>query len=30
VHYPASQCSFYINNQVITQAYRKTMRQAYA
>ena len=30
VHYPASQCSFYINNQVITRAYRKTMRRAYA
>eukprot|EP00978_Attheya_sp_CCMP212_P000602 scaffold1173_cov37-Attheya_sp.AAC.1 len=27
VHYPApSQCSFYINSQVITRAYRKTMR----
>eukprot|EP00978_Attheya_sp_CCMP212_P044425 scaffold310170_cov75-Attheya_sp.AAC.2 len=30
VHYSASQCSFYIKNQVITRAYRKTMRQAYA
>eukprot|EP00978_Attheya_sp_CCMP212_P010158 scaffold24367_cov73-Attheya_sp.AAC.2 len=30
VHYPASQCSFYINNQVITRAYCKTMRRAYA
>ena len=30
VHYPASKCSFYINDQVITRAYRKTMRRAYA
>ena len=30
VHYPASECSLFINNKVITRAYRVQMRRAYS